>query len=71
LFGITQQNPRFRAFQAVLFFIHTGYIGGRAGESLSFLAGTSLAVFSVTGTWMYLDMYRRRHRAGRKGLLWF
>jgi uncharacterized iron-regulated membrane protein len=62
--------PRAQMIQALLFFTHTGMIGGRAGEVLSILAGISLFVFSFTGAWMYLDMYRRRWRAGRKGLWW-
>jgi uncharacterized iron-regulated membrane protein len=58
-------------FQAVMFFTHTGYIAGRTGEVIILLAGGTLIAFSFTGAWMYIDMYWRRRRVGRKGLLWF
>jgi hypothetical protein len=32
--------------------------------------GVALLFFAVSGMWMYVDMFRKRTRIGRKGLFW-
>jgi hypothetical protein len=34
------------------------------------LASIALMVLCVTGLWVYIDMYRRRRKAGKNGLFW-
>lgn len=50
--------------------IHRGDILGLPGRLLDVAAGISLAFLSTSGLLMYLDLLRRRRKAGRKGLFW-
>ena len=50
--------------------IHSGAILGEPGVVLGILWGSALAVLSVTGGWVYVDMYRRRRKAAKRGLFW-
>jgi hypothetical protein len=34
------------------------------------LAGISLMVLSVTGLWVYIEMWRRRRKADKHGFFW-
>ncbi|MBC2666315.1 PepSY domain-containing protein [Novosphingobium flavum] len=49
---------------------HSGYLFGLPARFLDLLAGLSLIFLSVSGLWMYIDMYRQRARTGRKALFW-
>ncbi len=51
--------------------IHSGAILGEPGTILGILWGLALVILSVTGGWVYLDMYRKRRRnSGKSGLFW-
>lgn len=50
--------------------IHSGEILGEPGVVLGILWGSALVILSVTGGWVYLDMYRRRRKAAKRGLFW-
>ena len=50
--------------------IHRGDAFGVAGRMMDVFAGLSLAFLSGSGLTMYLDLVRRRHRAGRKQIFW-
>ena len=50
--------------------IHRGDFFGMTGRWFSLLTGLSLLFLSVSGAVMYLDMWRRRRKAGRSGLFW-
>ena len=50
--------------------IHRGDILGLPGRLLDVAAGLSLAFLSISGLLMYVDLLRRRRKAGRKGLFW-
>jgi hypothetical protein len=50
--------------------IHRGDAFGVAGRMMDVFAGLSLAFLSVSGLTMYLDLMRRRRRAGRKQIFW-
>ena len=51
--------------------IHSGAILGKPGVVLGVLWGSALVILSLTGAWVYLDMYRRRRKAsGKGGLFW-
>jgi uncharacterized iron-regulated membrane protein len=50
--------------------IHRGDALGIPGRLMDLFAGLSLVFLSTSGLVMYLDMLRRRRRAGRKELFW-
>jgi uncharacterized iron-regulated membrane protein len=50
--------------------IHAGYIWGTFGRILSLLAGVALTILSVTGAWVYIDMFRRRAGNGNRQIFW-
>ncbi|MBA3678473.1 MAG: PepSY domain-containing protein [Sphingosinicella sp.] len=51
--------------------IHSGSILGEPGTVLGILWGLALVILSITGAWVYLDMYRKRRRNSDKtGLFW-
>lgn len=57
--------------ESVILRIHSGAILGEPGVVLGVLWGLALVVLSVTGGWVYLDMYRKRRRgSGKAGLFW-
>lgn len=49
---------------------HSGSALGIAGNSFAFAAGAALFLLSVTGIAIYLDLWRRRRRAGRESFFW-
>jgi uncharacterized iron-regulated membrane protein len=58
------------SFHRLLIGLHTGKIAGGAGIAISLLAGLILAILSVTGLLVYLDMWKRRRAAGKTGMFW-
>jgi len=50
--------------------IHSGAILGDPGVVLGILWGSALVILSITGGWVYFDMYRRRRKAAKRGLFW-
>ena len=62
--------PGPRGYHEILQDLHAGYRFGLIGRLLSVGCGIALVVLSATGAWVYLDMYRRRRRAGRRRLFW-
>ena len=49
---------------------HSGYLFGLPARLLDLLAGLSLIFLSLSGILMYLEMYRRRAKSGRRSLFW-
>ena len=50
--------------------LHSGEYFGVVGKVLSALLGAVMLFFSLSGMWMYIDMFRKRKRIGRTGLFW-
>jgi uncharacterized iron-regulated membrane protein len=50
--------------------IHRGDIIGMPGRWLDLLAGLALIYFSVSGSVMYLTLWRKRASGGRRQLFW-
>ena len=50
--------------------IHRGDFFGLPGRLMDLFAGLSLIFLSVSGLFMYVDLWRRRKRAGRKAMFW-
>jgi uncharacterized iron-regulated membrane protein len=51
--------------------IHDGSILGDSGVVMGVLWGSALVVLTITGLWMFIDMYRRRVRVhGKRQLFW-
>lgn len=50
--------------------LHRGDIVGRSGNWIGLICGAVLAVLSLTGLWLYLQMWRRRSGAKMKGFVW-
>lgn len=50
--------------------LHSGAYFGPAGKVLSALLGAAMLFFSLSGIWMYIDMFRKRKRIGRTGIFW-
>ncbi len=49
---------------------HSGHAFGPIGKFISLLVGLSLVILSFTGLMVYIDMFRRRKSANKKGLFW-
>jgi uncharacterized iron-regulated membrane protein len=50
--------------------IHRGDYFGLSGRWMSLLSGLSLLYIAVSGTIMYLDLWKRRRKKGRRALFW-
>ncbi|HEX7655717.1 MAG TPA: PepSY domain-containing protein [Sphingomonas sp.] len=50
--------------------LHAGYVFGPIGRAVSIAMAVSLLLLGVTGLLIYLDMFRRRRRAGRHSFFW-
>ena len=49
---------------------HSGEMFGLPGQAMNLFAGLSLLFLSISGIVMYLDMWLKRHKSGRLGLIW-
>lgn len=49
---------------------HSGELFGLPARLLDLLAGLSLIFLSVSGLWMYVDLWRKRAKSGRNNLIW-
>jgi hypothetical protein len=54
----------------VLLLFHTGAIAGYVGLAFSLVCGLALFFLAFSGINMYLDMYRRRRKAGHRAFFW-
>lgn len=50
--------------------LHRGDIAGMPGRWLDLLAGFALVYFSLSGLVMYVELWRKRAKGGRRGLFW-
>lgn len=50
--------------------LHSGNYFGIVGKVASAVMGAALLFFAGSGIWMYIDMFRRRRRAGRSEVFW-
>ena len=50
--------------------LHSGNYFGPFGKVISVLMGAVMLFFSISGMWMYIDMFRKRKKIGRSGLFW-
>jgi uncharacterized iron-regulated membrane protein len=50
--------------------IHRGSMFGLSGRFMDVLAGLSMVYLSVSGIVMYADLWSRRRKLGRRGLVW-
>ena len=50
--------------------LHSGFLFGWWARAFDLLAGLALVFLSGSGLWMYVEMYRKRLRSGRRGLFW-
>ncbi|MFK8018171.1 MAG: PepSY-associated TM helix domain-containing protein [Pseudomonadales bacterium] len=67
---VTEQARPKRSLHTLFILLHTGKYYGMTGLIVIMLAGLVLLVLSVTGFFVYLDMYRRRSHSGKKNLFW-
>ena len=51
--------------------LHTGAFTGLSGVYLGMLFALGLLFFSISGVWMYLELYRSRASQGRRAVLWW
>ena len=56
--------------QHLIIELHSGNYFGPFGKVISVLMGAVLLFFSISGMWMYIDMFRKRKKIGRSGLFW-
>lgn len=59
-----------RTIRTIFILLHSGKYYGMTGLVIIMLASIVLMVLCITGLWVYIDMYRRRLKAGKKGLFW-
>jgi len=57
-------------FYHLIIDLHSGNFFGPVGKVISALLGAAMLFFSVSGIWMYCDMFRRRKHIGRSGVFW-
>jgi PepSY-associated TM region len=50
--------------------LHSGETFGPLGTIIATLSGLAMVFFSFSGLWMYIEMFRRRGKAEKKGLFW-
>jgi hypothetical protein len=50
--------------------LHSGETFGPLGTIIASLSGLAMIFFSFSGIWMYIEMFRRRGKADKKGLFW-
>ena len=50
--------------------VHRGGILGLPGRFMDLLAGLSMLYLSVSGIWIYIDLWKRRRKAGKAALVW-
>ena len=50
--------------------LHRGDYFGIPGRMPDLFAGLSMIYLSISGLVMYVDLWRRRRNAGRRGMLW-
>lgn len=50
--------------------LHAGYYFGLPGRIMSLFLALALGMLSITGLQVYLDLFKRRKKIGRKGLFW-
>jgi uncharacterized iron-regulated membrane protein len=50
--------------------LHSGAYFGAFGKIISAIMGAALLFFSLSGIWMYVNMFRKRKTIGRSGLFW-
>lgn len=62
--------PKKTDWHYILQDIHAGYFLGTFGRILSCLLAISLFIISYTGLQIYIDLFKRRKKIGRKGLFW-
>lgn len=59
-----------RTIRTIFILLHSGKYYGMTGLVIIMLASIVLMVLCITGLWVYIDMYRRRLKAGKKDLFW-
>jgi uncharacterized iron-regulated membrane protein len=62
-------NPK-RKLVGFLHHLHSGEEFGPVGVIISLLSGFAMIFFSISGLWLYYDMYIRRAKTGRGGVFW-
>lgn len=67
---IVPAEPKRRDFHYLLLDIHAGFAAGQVGRIVSLLCGLALLWLTATGASVYLNLFRRRHKAGRKNPFW-
>lgn len=53
-----------RGWIGTLHHLHSGESFGPAGVAIATLAGAAMLFFTISGLWMYIDMWRNRARRG-------
>lgn len=59
-----------KSLHVLMIGIHTGKMAGMPGMLLSLATGLILIILCITGLYVYVDMWRRRNKAGKTGLFW-
>ncbi len=59
-----------RTVRTIFILLHSGKYYGMTGLIVIMLASIILLFLSVSGIWVYYDMWRRRRKAKKKGFFW-
>ena len=68
--GPRGQPPRGQMWHDLSLTIHKLNFLGWAGHLLGVILGLALMTLAVSGAWMFLSLYKQRHKAGLAGLFW-
>lgn len=50
--------------------VHRGGVIGLPGRFMDLFAGFAMFYLSVSGIWIYIDLWRRRNKAGKPAPIW-
>ena len=59
-----------RELHETIMHIHSGEFFGKFGNVIGLICGLALLFFSISGLWMYWQMFQARSRNGRREVFW-
>ncbi len=59
-----------RDLHEAIMHIHSGEFFGKFGNAIGLICGLALFFFSISGLWMYWQMFQARSKNGRRAVFW-
>jgi uncharacterized iron-regulated membrane protein len=68
--GQPPEEDHDRDLHETIMHIHSGEFFGKFGNVIGLLCGAALFFFSISGLWMYWQMFQARSKNGRREVFW-